>query len=137
MLQYSQIIVKQNMLIPLVDLSFPSTEITREITKVVRTGDFILGRNVEIFEKKFGEYIGVKYCVGVASGADALLLSLKALGIGKGDEVVIPAMTFIATATAVLHADAMPVMVDIRSDLPLIDCSKIEQKITKKTKAII
>lgn len=129
------------MKIPFVDLSCSSNaykkKFSQKLKKVITTGNFILGKELENFEKKFAEYIGTKYCIGVASGTDALLLGIKALGIGKGDEVIIPALSFIATATAVIHSGATPVFVDILDDLPLIDPSEIEQKITKKTKAII
>ena len=129
------------MRIPLVDLTQTETtkqqRIFRAVQNVVKKGNFILGDEVEKFEKNFATYIGAKYCVGVASGSDALLLSIKALGIGEGDEIIVPAMTFIATASSVIHAGAKPVFVDIQSNTPLIDPEKIESKITKRTKAII
>jgi dTDP-4-amino-4,6-dideoxygalactose transaminase len=92
---------------------------------------------LEKFEKQFAEYVGVKYCIGVASGTDALHLSLRALGIGPGDEVLIPANTFVATAYAILYVNAKPVLIDINPNTYNIDVTLIEQKITKKTKAII
>jgi len=128
------------MKIPLVDLSLSETAqntTLHAIKSIIASGNFILGKDVENFEKQFADYVSVKYCVGVATGTDALVLSLKALGIGKGDEVIIPAMTFMATASSVILAGAKPVLVDIRSDLPLIDSQKIDAKLTKKTKAII
>ena len=129
------------MRIPLVDLTyFPKGQkgkIFQEIKKIIKKGDYILGQDVENFENDFARFIGSKYCIGVASGTDALFLGLKALGIGKGDEVIIPAMTFMATASAVLHTGATPVFVDTLADSPLIDASKIENKITSKTKVII
>ena len=127
--------------IPLVDLTIKNkTErgnILKKIQQVITKSNFILGEEILSFEKEFAAYIGTKYCVGVASGTDALFLSLKALGIGEGDEVIVPAMTFMATASAVSHAGAKPVFVDISPSQPTIDASKIEKKITKRTKAII
>lgn len=126
--------------IPFVDLSSSLREkekILKEIKKLVTTNNYILGKEVGDFENKFANYIGTKYSIGLASGADGLLLSMKALEIGQGDEVIIPAMTFMATASAVLHAGAKPVLVDIFNNLPTMDYTKIEQKITNKTKAII
>lgn len=129
------------MSVPLVDLTKNSQiekkKVLQALQNIIIKGDFILGNEVTKFEKNFAEYIGTKYCVAVASGSDALLLSLKALGVGEGDEFIVPAMTFISTATSVIHAGATPVFVDISPDLPLIDPTKIEKKITKKTKVII
>lgn len=89
------------------------------------------------FERKFAEYIGLKEVIGVNSCTAALHLSLLALGIGKGDEVITTPMTFIATATSILHAGAKPVFVDVEDDTGLIDVKKIENVITSHTKAII
>ena len=80
--------------------------------RVLAKSWYIRGSEDSSFEKRFAEYCGVKYCVGVGNGLDALTLSLKALGIGKGDEVIIPANTYIATALAVINADATPVLAD-------------------------
>jgi len=129
------------MKIPLVDLT-PSTkkykkEITKKFKKILDANNFILGKEVEEFEKSFANYLDAQYCIGVATGTDALLLSIKALEIGEGDEVIVPSMTFIATALAVIHAGATPVLVDVTADTHLIDPTKVEAKITKKTKAII
>ena len=125
------------MKIPLVDLSGVSPKTYDVLKELIKSSDFILGKDVEKFERSFADYIGAKYCIGVASGADALQLSLKALEIGEGDEVIIPAMTFMATASAVINVGATPVFADILPSFPLIDPSDIEKKITKKTKAII
>src|SRR5947207_2073873 len=141
MLQYFKSLVKQNMPIPLVDLrhfsSSEKTETLRAMRRIVKNGEYILGNDVMLFEKAFASFIGAKYCIGVASGTDALFLSLTALGIGRGDEVIIPAMTFMATASPVYQTGASAVLVDIQSKLPLIDPAEIESKITKKTRAII
>jgi dTDP-4-amino-4,6-dideoxygalactose transaminase len=116
-------------------------ELKREIDAAVReglaTGDYIRGKAVDEFEKEFAAFLRARHAVGVASGTDALLLSLLALGIGKGDEVVTPANTFIATAFAIELAGATPVLVDASEDTLNIDCDLVEQAITKKTKAIM
>ena len=98
---------------------------------------FIQGPECEAFEKEFAEYCGVKYCVGVATGLDAIYLSLKAMGIGAGDEVIVPSTTFIATALAVSYCGATPVFVEPTIESFNIDVTRIEEKITPATKAII
>jgi dTDP-4-amino-4,6-dideoxygalactose transaminase len=126
--------------IPFVDLTSSKREEKEflHLFKIIlKQGNYILGEEVSLFEKNFSKYIETQYCIGVASGSDALLLSLKALGIKQGDEVIIPAMTFFATASSIIHAGAKPIFVDIMPSLPLIDPQKIETKITKRTKAII
>lgn len=129
------------MQIPLVDLKkqYSSIEgdIDLSIKRVLKSGQFILGPEVSSLEKEAAEYIGVKYAIGVASGTDALHLSLLACGIGEGDEVITTPFTFIATAEAVSYCGAKPVFVDIDINTYNIATEKIEEKITKKTKAII
>ena len=98
---------------------------------------FIQGEECEKFENEFAMYCGVKHCIGVGNGLDALMLILKAYGIGIGDEVIIPANTFIATALAVSYVGATPVLVDVEEESFNIDVNKIENKITSRTKAII
>src|SRR3989338_1814821 len=100
-------------------------------------GDFILGKPVQIFERALSEYTGSKYALGVASGTDALILSLKACGIGPGDEVIVPAVSFYSSAGAVSWVNAKPVFVDVDSRDHNIDASKIEKAVNSKTKAII
>src|SRR3954469_25006392 len=95
------------------------------------------GPFVEQFEKEFANYCDTEYALGVNNGTTALHLAMMALGIGEGDEVIIPANTFIATAWGVSHAGATPVFVDCTPDTWEIDVTKIEEKITSKTKAII
>jgi dTDP-4-amino-4,6-dideoxygalactose transaminase len=112
-------------------------EINRAIKEVFRRNDFILGKDVELFEKQFARYCGSKFAVGINSGTNALFLALLALGIGKGDEVIVPVFTYIATALAVSYTGARPVFVDIEEETYNIDVSKIERAITKRTKAII
>jgi dTDP-4-amino-4,6-dideoxygalactose transaminase len=127
--------------IPLVDLKAQrqaiSEEIETAIARVVERCDFILGEEVSLFENEFAEYCGVPYAIGVASGTDALHLACRALDIGDGDEVIVPAMTFASTAFAVSMTGARPVIVDVRADDALIDPEMIERVITSRTKAII
>lgn len=105
------------MKIPILDLKrqYQSIkgEIDRAIARVIESGQFILGPEVEAFEKEVSHYLGVKHAIGVASGTDALWLSLKAAGVGPGDRVIVPSFTFFATAGAVCNVGAMPVFVDI------------------------
>ena len=111
-------------------------KIFKEIEKVVKFGDFTLGKKVIEFEKNISTLLKSKFVVSVGSGTDALFLSLKALGIKEGDEVITPSYTFYATIGAIVTAGAKPVFVDIKEDYNL-DESLIEKKITKKTKAIL
>lgn len=105
--------------------------------RVMDKGWYIRGRECESFEEEFAKYIGTDYCIGVASGLDALSLIMSALGVGEGDEVIIPSNTFIATALAVSSVGAKPVFVDPNIDDYNIDVTRIEEKITEKTCAII
>lgn len=98
---------------------------------------YIGGIEDENFEKDFAQFCNVKYCVGTGNGLDALMLSLKALGVGSGDEVIVPSNTFIATALAVTYVGATPVFVEPNINTFNIDVNKIEEKITSKTKAIM
>lgn len=112
-------------------------EIDLAVKRVISSGYYILGPEVAAFEKAFAKYSGVKYCVGVGNGLEAIKLSLLALNIGVGDEVIIPANTYIATALAVSAVGATPVLVEPNPDTYNIDPQKIEEKITKKTKVIL
>ena len=112
-------------------------EIDAAIQNVLDDGRFILGPNVAELEKEIAAYHGVSHAIGVASGTDALLLSLRACGIGAGDEVITTPFTFIATADVISLLSATPVFADIVTDTFNIDPGKIEEKITRKTKAII
>lgn len=111
-------------------------EIRNAIDEVVNKGWFIMGKKLKEFEKNFAGYSEAEYCVGVGNGMEALQIALMASGIGKGDEVITVANTFIATALAIKNVGAKPVFVDC-NDYHLIDPSLIEEKITKKTKAIM
>lgn len=111
-------------------------EIKSAINEVVDSNWFIGGKKLEEFEEKFSKYCGVKYCVGCGNGLDGLTLALRAMGVERGDEVIIPSHTFIATALSVSNIGANPVFVEVKEDYT-IDPTKIEAKITKKTKAIV
>jgi dTDP-4-amino-4,6-dideoxygalactose transaminase len=112
-------------------------EIKSALDEVFKTQQFILGSHVQALEEMIAQYCRTQYAIGVASGSDALLLSLMAAGIGIGDEVLIPSFTFFATAGSVSRLGAVPVFVDIDPGTYNIDPSKIEGKITARTKAII
>lgn len=112
------------------------TELLQAIEGVLAAGDFILGAAVRTFEQQFAELCGTKHAVGVANGTDALILTLKALGVAGGDEVITVPNSWISSASAIVLAGAQPVFVDVRDDLN-IDPEKIEAAITPRTKAII
>lgn len=128
-------------LLPAVDLRAQLEEISAEIRSatdaVLDGGHFVLGEPVTRFEAAFAEYCGVGHAVGCGNGTEALQLVLMGLGIGAGDEVVVPAMTSVATALAVSLAGARPVLVDVDRDRALIDCDKIEAALSERTRAVI
>ncbi|MDP8217599.1 MAG: DegT/DnrJ/EryC1/StrS family aminotransferase [Candidatus Theseobacter exili] len=129
------------MKVPLLDLNAQYQSISKEIKaaidEVVTSQRFIMGPQVGELEKRFADYINSKYAVGVASGTDALLLSLMALGVGHGDEVITTPYTFFATAGSISRVGAKPVFVDIDPNTYNIDPALIEAKISSNTKAII
>lgn len=112
-------------------------EIDDAIRGVIASGQFVLGPSVEEFETAFAAFCGVRYCVGVASGTDALTIALATLGIGHGDEVILPANTSVATAIAVSCVGATPVLVDVDPDTLLMTGDVVERAITVRTRAII
>lgn len=112
-------------------------ELKNAFERVLNSSWYIEGAEDEAFEKNFAQYIGTKYCVGVGNGLDALVLSLKAIGIGANDEVIVPSNTYIATALAVSYVGAVPVLVDPDVRTFNINPVLIEAAITPKTKAII
>jgi len=128
-------------MVPMVDLKKQFQEIKGEVfhvlTEILESSKYILGTKVSEFEKKVANYHGVREAIGVASGTDALHLSIDALGIGEGDEVITTPFTFFATVEAILYTGALPVFVDIEPDTLNIDASQIEANVTKKTKAIL
>jgi dTDP-4-amino-4,6-dideoxygalactose transaminase len=112
-------------------------EILAAIAKVVDSGSFLFGEDCKQLEETVAKISGAKFGIGCASGSDALLLSLMALGVGEGDEVIVPSFTFFATASAVTRLGAKPVFVDIEADTFNIDIDCVEAAITNHTKAII
>lgn len=112
-------------------------ELRSAFDRVFTRSWYIEGVEDELFEKAFAEYCGTQYCVGVGNGLDALMLALKALDVGEGDEVIVPSNTYIATALAVTYVGAKPVFVEPRIETFNIDPDKIESAITSKTKAIM
>lgn len=110
-------------------------EYLKVVDDVFSRGDLILRKDLEEFEEKFAKFVGTKYAIGVNSGTDALSLSMKAAGIGQGDEVIVPGHTFMASISAVFHQGATPVLIDVGEDFN-INPNLIEKAITPKTKAI-
>lgn len=129
------------MTIPLLDLKLQYATIRDEVMRVTEevyeSQYFILGKRVDDFEKAFASYCQTKHAVGVSSGTDALLIALMVYGIGHGDEVIVPAYSFFATAGVVHRVGAKPVFVDISLEDYNLDPARIEEKITAKTKAIM
>lgn len=127
--------------IPLVDLAaqhrLVAEEITHGFTRVFENTSFIGGPDVHRFEEAFASFSGTRHCAAVANGTDALELVLRAAGIGPGDEVVLPANTFIATALAVARAGATPVLVDCDPAYHLMDVAKAAERITARTRALL
>ncbi len=107
------------------------------IKKILRNGDFIMGKQKNIFEKNFAKFVGSKFAVGCGNGTDAITIALKSLELPKNSEVIIPAMTYCSTAFSVINAGLKPILCDIENNSPLIDVNKIKKKINNKTKAII
>tara|TARA_Y100001970_G_scaffold246811_1_gene315027 strand:- start:397 stop:1521 length:1125 start_codon:yes stop_codon:yes gene_type:complete len=112
-------------------------KITKSIISTIRKGDFILGKNVKKFEKKFSKLSNSKYAVGCATGTDALLLALKALNLKKNDEVIIPGMSYISTGLCVALNNIKIVFADINDETGLISLENVKKKISKKTKVVI
>ena len=126
--------------IPLVDLKLLhrriATEVTRTVARVMQDCDFVLGAAVTGFESEFARYCGVEHVVGTANGTDAIELALRSVGVRVGDEVVIPANTFVATAEAVVRAGARPVLVDCDEE-GLINVEQVADAISRQTTAVI
>jgi dTDP-4-amino-4,6-dideoxygalactose transaminase len=127
--------------IPLVNLvrqyNTIKKEIKQETQKVYDKGDYVLGEDVELFEKEFAKYCDSKYSVGVGSGLDAILLLLRAYNIGKGDEVITVSNTFISTVLPILHVGAKPIFIDIDPVTKSMDINLLEKALTSKTRAIL
>lgn len=127
--------------VPFVDLQAQyralQPEVDAAVSRILAAGNFILGRQVEEFEQQFAEFVGCRYGVGVGNGLDALRVALQALDIGAGDEVIIPANTYIATALAVSGVGARPVLVDCDPHTYNLDTNLLEAALTPRTKAIM
>ena len=127
--------------IPLQNLAKQNSQIREELIddfiSVLDSGRYVSGPGVAKFETEFANYVGAKFGIGLSNGSSAVELALKAVGVEKGDEVIVPSLTFIASIEAILEADAVPVLIDIDKSTWNIDVSLIEQAITPKTKAIL
>jgi dTDP-4-amino-4,6-dideoxygalactose transaminase len=127
--------------IPFVDLDRHHAAIGDELRQtfdaVLGSGGFVLGPEVQEFERAFAAYCGARDCIGTASGTAALTMALRAFGVGPGDEVIVPAHTFIATALAVVHAGATPVLCDVDEGTGLIDSESAAEVVSERTKAIV
>src|SRR5271157_3978286 len=127
--------------VPFLDLAAQHAELAAEIEPavlaVLRSGRYVLGPQVDAFEAEFAARLGVRECVGVGNGLDGLRLSLEALGIGAGDEVIVPGHTYVATWFAVSSVGGRPVAVDVDETTYLMDVSAVEAAITPRTRAIM
>lgn len=112
-------------------------ELIEAATRVIRSGRYVLGPECEAFEAEFAQWCGVRHCIGVANGLDALHLILRGMEIGEGDEVIVPSHTFIATWLAVSHAGARPVPVEPNESTGNLDAARVEAAITPRTRAIV
>jgi len=137
----AEIHLTRNMTIPFIDLKTQyralQSKIKERINRVLEHGQYIMGPEVKELEEKLSAYTGSKHCITVASGTEALLISLMTLGIKPGDEIITTPFTFVATAEVIVLIGAKPVFVDIEPDTCNINASKIEEKVTCKTKAIM
>src|SRR5918999_410761 len=107
------------------------------LDRVARSGRYILGPEVDAFEEEFASYLGVKHCVGVANGTDALAIALRSLGVEPGDEVIMPSLTFYATAEAAADVGATPVFCDVDLDTACVTAHTVRAALTPRTKAIV
>jgi dTDP-4-amino-4,6-dideoxygalactose transaminase len=126
--------------VPLVDLGLQHRRVAHKIlervARVMETTSFVLGPEVAEFEQAYAAFCGVRHCIGVGNGTDAIELALRAAGIGPGDEVIIPANTFVATAEAVVRAGASLVLADCDADY-LLDVDSVADKVTRRTRAVV
>ncbi len=127
--------------IPLFDTETPIAplreSIVARVDAVIRSGRFVLGPEVEAFERELAQFLGVRHVVGVANGTEALTIALRAMGIGPGDEVVVPSFTFYATAEAVVNAGARPVFCDVDSGTRTVTADTVRAAVTPRTSAIV
>src|SRR5688572_27692177 len=129
------------MMVSFLDLKGSYLELKEELDaachQVMESGWFVLGKELAAFEKEFADYCGAGYCIGVGNGLEALHLILLALNIGPGDEVIVPANTYIATWLAVSYTGAVPIPVEPDEKTYNLDPSRVEDAITSRTKAIL
>ena len=127
--------------VPLMDLKAQyesiRDEVGQAVANVMESTSFVNGPNVKAFELEMGDYLGVRHAIGVGSGTDALVLALQAMGVGPGDEVIVPAFTFLATCSSAMLLGATPVLADIDPDTYCIDTEQVASKVSPRTKAII
>lgn len=133
--------VSQQLRIPLVDIAAQQEEIQDELEPclrdIMKRGAFIGGKEVELFEQQYAEFIGTRYCMGAGNGTDALEMAFCAAGIQPGQEVIVPANTFIATVEAVLRIGARPVLADVDNEHLLLDPESVRRSVTTLTAAIV
>src|SRR6201996_2564752 len=129
------------MAVPLFDTDTPLTPlkpiILERVGQVIAAGQFVLGPEVEAFEREFAAYLGVRHVVGVGNGTDAITIALRALGVGSGDEVVVPSFTFYATAEAVAEFGATPVFCDVDRDTRNVTADTVRAALTSRTRAVV
>jgi dTDP-3-amino-3,4,6-trideoxy-alpha-D-glucose transaminase len=129
------------MAVPLFDtattLAAIDAEIRAKVNAIIDKGTFVLGPEVRAFEDEFAAYLGARHAIGVANGTDALVLALRALGVGPGDEVIVPSFTFYASAEAIPHTGARPVFCDIDPETFLITPEAVRAALTPRTKAVV
>src|SRR5438270_617847 len=112
-------------------------EIVERLQQVAASGRYVLGPEVEAFEREFAEYCGARHCVGVANGTDAITIALRALGVRPGDDVVVPSFTFYASAEAVVNAGATPVFCDVDPETFCVTRESVEAALTSRTRAVM
>ena len=129
------------MSVPLFDTSTPRAplrdDLVAKLGEVLDSGHYILGPEVKAFEQEFAEYLGARHAIGVANGTDALTLALRALGVGPGDEVVVPSFTFYASAEAIPPTGATPVFCDVDPETFNVTQESVQAVMTPRTKAVI
>jgi dTDP-4-amino-4,6-dideoxygalactose transaminase len=129
------------MAVPLFDITTPleplREAVLKRIASVVGHGSYILGPEVEAFERELATYLGVRHVVGVANGTDAITIAIRALGVGSGDEVVLPSFTFYATAEAIVTAGAVPVFCDVDLQTRNVTAETVRAALTPRTKAVV
>src|SRR3954471_20293953 len=112
-------------------------QLSEALARIVPTERYILGPEVEAFEEEFARYLGVRHCIGVANGTDAIAIALRALGVGRDDEVVVPSFTFYATAEAVAAIGARPVFCDVDPDTFCVTRETVARAVTDRTRAVV